>query len=212
MGARANLAHMLLQACLKLIGNCHAECKIYQHHKAIIIKTCVPNSRPKLSPSSSKQAKNERERPKLLQLGPEAVLSVNLFFLRNLSMTGRSTCKTQWKRSVGGLRKNTKTNWIRGPTGTLLDLFEKQWFATFPPCWNRSGIGSGALQDKWVLKPVWLNCCLRFGWNWLEIRTLLPNASKSSDHNKHICYDSYPKALQNLFLPVPNKLEIKRTS
>ena len=140
MGARANLAHMLLQACLKLIGNCHAECKIYQHHKAIIIKTCVPNSRPKLSPSSSKQAKNERERPKLLQLGPEAVLSVNLFFLRNLSMTERSTCKAQWKRSVGGLRKNTKTNkseallepcWICSknddlphvhPAGTALEL------------------------------------------------------------------------------------------
>ena len=94
MGARANLAHMLLQACLKLIRNLHAECKIYQHHVAVIIKTCVPNSRPTLSPSSSKQAKNERERPKLLPLGPAYVISVNVFSLRNLALTERFTCKT----------------------------------------------------------------------------------------------------------------------
>ena len=72
IGSQAKLAHGLLQAGLKLIGNVHADCKTNQYPQSWHKKTCVPNGKPEPSSSSSEQAQNELERPKLVPVSLKA--------------------------------------------------------------------------------------------------------------------------------------------
>ena len=76
-GTKANVAQVLLQAWLLLINKLLAKCSVYQYQKVIRITACVPNSKPEASCSSSKQTRNEPDKPKLLPVGTEEVLEAN---------------------------------------------------------------------------------------------------------------------------------------